>query len=575
MTQPRRISAISIADRVASERCEEVGEMVGYQVRLEGRITKRTQLLFLTPGVLLKKFQSSSDLQEFTHVIIDEIHERDRYTEFLLIALRDLMSRRSDLRIILMSATIQTHELMEYWSAVNHLGTIPEKLAHDSLHMIRPAEICIPGRTYPVQEFFLEDILEITGFVDNDSARYGQGNNQMDMQLLNSILGQANKNDRPKSRKSNNKNPKKSDSSTSIPSTNTLTCIMCGQTGFACAEELGCHVALCDGGGDISMEELEDKVRNINIAIIPKYNENESINNKKLVDNSDIEQLNDYEEYDEEDNSQLSNSDDDENDDLGLPMGKWDGVSAFGLTDTAMGSKKATLTEEELLNRYQASHDDEQIDNELLVEVIKFINRSSYGDGAILIFLPGWQEISELTMLLESTLPFNDSTQFSVLPLHSGIPSKDQRKVFSRPPVGVRKIVLATNIAETSITIDDVAFVIDTGRAKEKNYDPHLKTSTLQPVWVSKASARQRKGRAGRTKAGVCFHLFSRRRHESLRPFLESELLRTPLVSIMIYLCFNLNFINPWNLFLLNLFNSKRHSIARCTGGNVPSMQKT
>ena len=79
------------------------------------------------------------------------------------------------------------------------------------------------------------------------------------------------------------------------------------------------------------------------------------------------------------------------------------------------------------------------------------------------------------------------------------------------------------------ITIDDVAFVCDTGRAKEKNYDPHLKTSTLQPVWISQASAKQRRGRAGRTKAGVCFHLFSRRRHASLRPFLESELLRTPL----------------------------------------------
>jgi len=139
--------------------------MVGYQVRLEGRISKRTQLLFLTPGVLLKKFQSSPGLQEFTHVIIDEIHERDRYTKFLLIILRDLISRRSDLRIILMSATIQTNELMEYWSAINHLESVQENLVHDLLHMNKPAEICIPGRTYPVQEFFLEDSLEMTGFV--------------------------------------------------------------------------------------------------------------------------------------------------------------------------------------------------------------------------------------------------------------------------------------------------------------------------------------------------------------------------------------------------------------------------
>jgi ATP-dependent RNA helicase DHX36 len=100
--------------------------------------------------------------------------------------------------------------------------------------------------------------------------------------------------------------------------------------------------------------------------------------------------------------------------------------------------------------------------------------------------------------------------------------------------------VLSTNIAETSVTIDDVAFVIDSGRAKEKNYDPHLKTSTLQPMWISQASAKQRRGRAGRTKAGVCFHLFSRRRHASFREFLESELLRTSLEEICLQ-CKKLN----------------------------------
>lgn len=100
--------------------------------------------------------------------------------------------------------------------------------------------------------------------------------------------------------------------------------------------------------------------------------------------------------------------------------------------------------------------------------------------------------------------------------------------------------MLATNIAETSVTIDDVSFVVDTGRAKEKSYDPHLQTCTLQPVWISKASAKQRKGRAGRTKPGVCFRLFSRRRHDSFRPNLESELLRTPLEEVVMQ-CRKLN----------------------------------
>ena len=224
----------------------------------------------------------------------------------------------------------------------------------------------------------------------------------------------------------------------------------------------------------------------------------------------------------------------DNNDDVGCGLigGKWDGQSPFG-TDTAAPTKnKPTLTEEELLTRYQTMYDDEEINYDLTLALVRYVNQSSYGDGAILIFFSGWTDISEFLMILESTPPFNNRSQFVLYPLHSGIPSKEQRQVFLKPPKGMRKIILATNLAETSLTIEDVAFVIDTGRSKEKSYDPHLKTSTLQESWISQASAKQRKGRAGRCKAGVCFHLFSRRRHASMRPFVESELIRTPLEEI-------------------------------------------
>jgi ATP-dependent RNA helicase DHX36 len=242
---------------------------------------------------------------------------------------------------------------------------------------------------------------------------------------------------------------------------------------------------------------------------------------------------------------------------------KWDGESPFELAVATVEGDGPTQTEEELLNQYQVMHDDETVDNFLLLEIVQYIVKSSYGDGGILIFFSGWNEISEFSLLLESTAPFRDRSKFLILPLHSGIPSKDQRRVLQRPPQGVRKIVLSTNsklqrsrlcsnteyvtsifvgdltkphfivflysVAETSLTIDDISFVVDTGRSKEKNYDPHLKTSTLQPTWISQASAKQRKGRAGRVKAGVCFRLFSSRRHQDMKPFTESELLRTPL----------------------------------------------
>jgi ATP-dependent RNA helicase DHX36 len=95
----------------------------------------------------------------------------------------------------------------------------------------------------------------------------------------------------------------------------------------------------------------------------------------------------------------------------------------------------------------------------------------------------------------------------------SQVQSLEQRKAFQRPPEGVRKIVLATNLAETAITIDDVVYVVDSGRVKEKSYCPHTAVSTLQQAWVSRASAHQRRGRAGRCQPGVCFHMYSRTRY--------------------------------------------------------------
>ncbi|CAI5980477.1 unnamed protein product [Closterium sp. NIES-65] len=101
-------------------------------------------------------------------------------------------------------------------------------------------------------------------------------------------------------------------------------------------------------------------------------------------------------------------------------------------------------------------------------------------DCAILVFLPGWEEISRLRDRLLGSSVFGDPTRFLILPLHSKIPMPDQRKVFERPGRGVRKIVLTTNIAETALTIDDIVFVVDSGRLKEKSYDAHTNVSTLQ-----------------------------------------------------------------------------------------------
>jgi len=518
ITQPRRISAVSVAERVASERCEEVGQSIGYNVRLDSCCSPRTQCVFVTPGVLLRKLQSNPTLIGYTHIILDEVHERDKHSEFLMICLRDILSAQAtDLKVVLMSATLQTHELIEYWRGISSRNNN----AHNKNYSALPPEVNIPGRTYPVQEFFLEDILSMTGFVDDDSAYLNGDLSQLEKDLSLALRNKESKQLGRKQPSSVVRHDPQSPNDSIF-----LTCFMCNQSGFRCPEELGSHVATCVGCPGTTLMQLENKLRSVGLNSTAIYDDDlaTTFNTEIAYD-------------DEEDNGESrSQNESDDNDEL-IPS-LWDGTMPFG--DVAGIGRISTLTEEEMLKRYHTTHDDENIDEELTLALCRYIIQSSYGDGAILIFFPGWLEISEFSMLLESSAPFNNTSKFWILPLHSGIASQDQRLIFKRPPRGVRKIILATNIAETSVTIDDVAFVVDTGRAKEKSYDPHIKTSTLQPVWISQASATQRKGRAGRTKPGVCFHLFSRRRHASFRPFRESELLRTPLEEMCLQ-CKQLN----------------------------------
>lgn len=197
-----------------------------------------------------------------------------------------------------------------------------------------------------------------------------------------------------------------------------------------------------------------------------------------------------------------------------------------------------SAAEAELLQKYQSSIDQEEIDVGLIERLLKSLYRPPSDDvdrnqsGAVLVFLPGWEDIMKTRDILQASPLFGDSSRFLILPLHSMVPSGEQRKVFLRPPPGIQKIVLSTNIAETAITIDDVVYVVDSGRVKEKSYDPYSNVSTLQTAWISRASSKQREGRAGRCQPGVCYHLFSRMRAASLPEFQLPEIKRTPLEEL-------------------------------------------
>lgn len=154
-TQPRRISAMSIADRVASERGESVGHAVGYQIRLEAKCCPDTAMLFCTNGILLRKLTqaegSTKELDRVTHVIVDEVHERDMFADFLLVVLKELLQTRPDLKVILMSATMNESLFSDYFNGAP---------------IIR-----IPGQVHPVTNVHLDDILPAVDWRSSQSKQ--------------------------------------------------------------------------------------------------------------------------------------------------------------------------------------------------------------------------------------------------------------------------------------------------------------------------------------------------------------------------------------------------------------------
>ncbi|KAM6433419.1 putative ATP-dependent RNA helicase DHX57 [Rhynochetos jubatus] len=403
-TQPRRISAISVAERVAKERTERIGLTVGYQIRLESVKSSATRLLYCTTGVLLRRLEGDLTLQGITHVIVDEVHERTEESDFLLLVLKDIMIQRPDLRIILMSATLNAELFSQYFHSCPIIN--------------------IPGRTFPVDQFFLEDVIAMTRYVLEDSSPY-----------------------RRKTKQENKQNGRHK------------------RTAF---------------------EEVEEDLRRAGVL--------------------------------ESTDTVVRDSDPDQKLTLKQLLTRYKGVN------------KAVL-------KTMSVMDLDKVNLELIEALLEWIvaGRHSYPPGAVLIFLPGLAEIKMLYEQLQSNALFNNrhSKRCVVYPLHSSLSSEDQQSVFLRPPAGVTKIIISTNIAETSVTIDDVVYVIDSGKMKEKRYDPSKGMESLEDTFVSKANALQRKGRAGRVASGVCFHLFSSHHynHQLIKQQLP-EIQRVPLEQL-------------------------------------------
>nr|DAD35473.1 TPA_asm: hypothetical protein HUJ06_006113 [Nelumbo nucifera] len=376
-TQPRRISAMSVSERVAAERGEKLGESVGYKVRLEGMKGRDTRLLFCTTGILLRRLLVDRNLKGVTHVIVDEIHERGINEDFLLIVLKDLLPHRPELRLVLMSATLNAEIFSSYF------GGAPM--------------IHIPGFTYPVRTHFLENVLETTGY---RLTQYNQ------------------------------------------------------------IDDYGQEKAW-------KMQKQALRKRKSPIASVVE----------------DALEAADFREY--------------------------------------------SLRTRESLRCWNP----DSLGFNLIENVLCHICTKER-PGAVLVFMTGWDDINALREQLQAHPLLGDPSRVLVLACHGSMASSEQRLIFEKPEDGIRKIVLATNIAETSITIDDVVFVVDCGKVKETSYDALNNTPCLLPSWISKAAAQQRRGRAGRIQPGDCYHLYPRCVYDSFADYQMPEILRTPLQSL-------------------------------------------
>ncbi|KAM0754112.1 P-loop containing nucleoside triphosphate hydrolase protein [Meredithblackwellia eburnea MCA 4105] len=171
----------------------------------------------------------------------------------------------------------------------------------------------------------------------------------------------------------------------------------------------------------------------------------------------------------------------------------------------------------------------ERIDYNLVGLTVAYcLKRSGDTPGGVLVFMPGVLEIRQAIDAIRSAVP--SSEKIEVFPLHANLSSQEQSSVFRPVKEGHRKIVVATNVAETSITIDGIVFVVDCGRVKENTFDPETGITRLVETWTSRAASRQRRGRAGRTRPGECFKLFTHYTEDNaMATHPRPEIVRIPL----------------------------------------------
>ena len=341
-TQPRRIAARSVAERIAEELAVPLGDAVGYKVRFTDRASDSTLVKVMTDGILLAEMQGDRLLSGYDTIIIDEAHERSLNIDFILGYLKQLLPRRPDLKVVITSATIDPQR----FSA--HFGGAPV--------------VEVSGRTYPVE------------------VRY-----------------------------------------------------------------------------------------------------------RPLVQPAVLDE-------------------DDDLDDLERPSGR---------RNPLLAKQKAAVETDVVRDQVEA-----------VCEAVTEL--AAEGPGDVLVFLSGEREIRDAAEALNRL----QLRHTEVLPLYARLSAAEQHRVFTAHTG--RRVVLATNVAETSLTVPGIKYVVDPGTARISRYSNRLKVQRLPIEPVSQASANQRAGRCGRTSDGICIRLYDEEDYLARPEFTEPEILRTNLASVIL-----------------------------------------
>ncbi|KAM0912872.1 hypothetical protein ACQ4PT_012529 [Festuca glaucescens] len=490
ITQPRRVAVLATSKRVSYELGLKLGKEVGFQVRHDKKVGSKCSIKFMTDGILLREVQSDILLKDYSVIILDEAHERSLNTDILIGMLSRIIKLRKDTiadqqKEIRSGKNFKPEDMISPLKVVLMSATLQVKdfISNRRLFDVIPPAVEVPARQFPVTVHFTK-------------------------KTHDDYLAQAYK------------------------------------------KVLSIHKSLPPGGilvfvtGQREVDYLCKKLQRASKRQIGKKPERvgDEYGSRPEIDEKEI-----FEAYDinrtepEHQDGMFSSYGEDEMDD-GLNVDS---------SDAETESEMDTDSDDEDSAAHETAEDGPVL-SFLKGAVSSSVLKASF---KAISGISGEPETAEELSNVTNADKSNPSTPFSkrtdpksvsrarlhVLPLYAMLPASQQLRVFHNIPKGERLVVVATNVAETSLTIPGITYVVDTGKEKVKNYDHATGMASYEVQWISKASASQRAGRAGRTGPGHCYRLYSGAAYgkDDLFPeFSEPEIKKMPVDGIVLMLKF-------------------------------------